>query len=327
MEHTKFFEHYQICTSPTGSPQEIGRSGAAIVYKGTDIRSNQPVALQLIPIASLDSVTRDQFEQRARSAQKLDHVNIARVLKVGIEHNFLVLVSEFVEGETTDSWVVANGPMPLEAVLHVALQVGRALEAAAFFSLTHRALQPANILIVPGSAPDGGWPFVKLLNFGLASAESHASETPGAALAPAMSPQFASPEQLRDQPIDFASEVYSLGATICFLLTAAAPLTNAASGQRRRLPRLRRVSRRLRKLLEAMLSEAPELRPQDPVALEKELLGFLTTVEKRGSIRKKLGIPTFATVPKWTASSRPAAQVLRVAIAFALLLVVGAGVT
>jgi serine/threonine protein kinase len=327
MHHRIFFEHYRICEDPPGSPQELGRSGAAIVYKAIDARSNNPVTIQLIPLASIDPATREQFEERASSAQQLDHVNIARVLQVGVESDFLVFVSELVEGETTDAWVVANGPMPADAVLRAGLEVVRALEAAAFFSLTHRALQPSNIMIVPGTAPDGGWPFVKLLNFGLASAESHATETPGAALAPAVAPQFASPEQLRNEPLDFRSEVYSLAATMCFLLTGAAPLANGSNGRLRRFPELRRLPRALRNLLSAMLSEKPEHRPQDPVALENEMRNCLTALERRQSIRQKLGIPMMAAIPKVTRGSSPAAQALRGAIAFAVLLLIAAGVT
>lgn len=327
MQHRIFFDHYRICENPGGSPQELGRSGAAIIYKATDARSSQPVALQLIPLASIEPATREQFEQRARLAQQLDHVNIARVLEVGTESDFLVLVSEFVEGETTEAWVVANGPMPAEAALRIGLEVVRALEAAAFFSLTHRALQPSNIMIVPGTAPDGAWPFVKLLNFGLASTESHASETPGAMLAPASVPQFASPEQLRNEPLDFRSEVYSLAATMCFLVTGAAPLPNTTDGRLRRFPELRRLPRSLRNLLSAMLSQKPEHRPQDPVALENEMRNCLTALEQRQLLRRKFGIPTIAALSRTSARARPVAQVLRGAIAFALLLLIAAGVT
>ncbi len=322
MQQRLFLDHYQIREDDDGSAQELGRSGAAFIYKAIDQRSKKWVALQLIPLASIKPGDREQFEERARSAQKLDHLNIARVLEVGTESGFFVVVSEFLEGETIDQWVVANGPMPPEAALRVGLEVVRALEAAAFFSLTHRALQPSNIMIVPGTAPDGGWPFVKVLNFGLATTESHASETPGASLAPATPPQFASPEQLRNEPLDFRSEVYSLAATMCFLLTGAAPLSN---GRMHRFPELRRLPRTLRNLLSAMLSKKPERRPQDPVALEKEMRSCLTTLERRQSFRRKFGLP--AAIPRVTRSTTPFAQILRGAIAFAVLLLIAAWAT
>ena len=283
--------------------------------------------LQLIPLAIVDRTKRKQFKERARTAQKLDHINIAKVLAVGVEHDYFGLVSEYLEGETVDSWVVAHGPMPADAVLRIGLQVVRAIAAAAFFGLTHRAIQPCNLMIVPGQSPDGGWPFVKVLNFGLAGLEVHSDSADAPGLAPAVAPQFASPEQLVDHEIDFRSQIYSLGATMCFLLTGAVPL--AVSGMKarlraRRLPELRRAPRALRNLLAHMLRENPENRPQDPVAFENELRDCLTKIERRQAIGRRLGIPLAAVIPKKPKKPKepktPLAQVSRGFLAFALLL-------
>jgi eukaryotic-like serine/threonine-protein kinase len=224
MEQTTFFKHYRICANEDGSPNEVSRTGAATNYKAIDTRSKEPVTLQLIPLAIVDQTKRKQFKERARTAQKLDHINIAKVFAVGVEHDYFGLVSEYLEGETVDSWIVAHGPMPADAVLRIGLQVVRAIAAAAFFGLTHRAIQPSNLMIVPGQSPDGGWPFVKLLNFGLAGLELHSESSEARELAPSVAPQFASPEQLLDHEIDFRSQIYSLGATMCFLLTGAVSL-------------------------------------------------------------------------------------------------------
>src|SRR6266487_5458773 len=233
MEQTTFFKHYRICANEDGSPNEVSCTGGATTYKAIDTRSNEPVALQLIPLAIVDQTQRKQFKERARRAQKLDHINIAKVLAVEVKHDYFGLVSEYLEGETVDSWVVAHGSMPADAVLRIGLQVVRAVAAAAFFGLAHRAIQPSNLMIVPGQSPDGGWPFVKLLNFGLAGLELHSDSSEARELAPSISPQFASPEQRANGEIDFRSEMYSLGATLCFLLTGAAPL--AVSGMKARL--------------------------------------------------------------------------------------------
>src|SRR5207249_413132 len=269
MEPTTFFEHYRLCTSEAG--REVSRTGAAINYEAIDTRSNELVQLQLIPVTTIEPAKLQQLKERAETAERLDHVNIAKTFAVGVEHDYLALVSEHFEGETADSWIVAHGPMPADAALRVGLQVVRAIGAAAFFNLTHRAIQPCNLMIVPGQSPDGGWPFVKVLNFGLAGLEVHSDSADAPGLAPAVAPQFASPEQLVDHEIDFRSQIYSLGATMCFLLTGAVPL--AVSGMKarlraRRLPELRRAPRALRNLLAHMLRENPENRPQDPVAFE-----------------------------------------------------------
>jgi serine/threonine protein kinase len=323
MEQTTFFEHYRICTNDDGSPGEVGRTGAAISYKAIDTRSNDPVLLQLIPLAAVDATKREKFEEHARAAQKLDHINIARIFAVGVDHEHFGLVSECLEGETADSWIGAHGPMPVDAVLRVGLEVIRAVAAAAFFSLTHRAIQPSNLMIVPGPSPDGGWPFVKLLNFGLAGMELHSVGTEAPAPAPSVAPQFASPEQLLGREADFRSEIYSLGATMWFLLTGAAPFAaegrNAKSGARRR-PELRGAPRSVQKLLARMLSESREERPPDPVTFEDELRDCLTNIEKHQAIRRRLGIPLATVTARKIREPRSSlAQVLAGAAAFAVL--------
>jgi len=331
MEHTTFFEHYRVCTSDDESAQEVSRTGAAINYKAIDTRSHEPVLLQLIPVATIEPTKLQQLKERAETAEKLDHINIGKTFAVGVEHDYLALVSEHFEGETADSWIVAHGPMPADAALRVGLQVVRAIGAAAFFNLTHRAIQPSNLMIVPGQSPDGGWPFVKLLNFGLAGLELHSDSSEARELAPSISPQFASPEQRANGEIDFRSEMYSLGATLCFLLTGATPL--AVSGMKarlriRRLPELRRAPKVLHNLLVYLLRENPENRPQDPVALEQQMRDCLTKIERRQAIGRKLGIPLAAVIPKKSKQpkepAKPLAQVFRGFVAFVVFILAAA---
>src|SRR5256884_1452040 len=316
MEPTTFFDHYRICEDDAA--HEVSRTGAAINYKAIDTRSKEPVRLQLIPLATIEPEKLQQLKERAETTEKLDHVNIAKTFAVGVEHDYLALVSEHFEGETADSWIVAHGPMPADAALRVGLQVVRAIGAAAFFNLTHRAIQPSNLLIAAGESPDGGWPFVKVLNFGLAGLELHSASSEARELAPSISPQFASPEQRANGEIDFRSEMYSLGATMCFLLTGAAPL--AVSGMKarlriKRLPELRRAPKVLHNLLVYLLREDPNNRPQDPVALENQMRDCLTKIERRQAIGRKLGLPLAAVIPRKSRQPKepatPLAQVLR----------------
>src|SRR5947208_936576 len=328
MEDTTFFKHYRVCTSEDDSADEVRRTGAAINYKAIDTRSKEPVQLQLIPVATIEPEKLQQLKERAETAEKLDHINIAKTFAVGVEHDYLALVSEHFEGETADSWIVEHGPMAADAALRVGLQVVRAIGAAAFFNLTHRAIQPSNLMIAPGQSPDGGWPFVKLLNFGLASLELHSDSSEARELAPTISPQFASPEQRANGEIDFRSEMYSLGATLCFLLTGAAPL--AVSGMKarlriRRLPELRRAPKVLHNLLVYLLRENPENRPHDPVALEHQMRDCLSKIERRQAIGRKLGIPLAAVIPKKSKQpATPLAQVFRGFIAFAVFILAAA---
>src|SRR5438477_892 len=95
MEHTTFLGHYRISTNYDGAPQELGRTGTAITYKARDSRSGEPVSLKLIPITSLDPEAQEQFEEQARTAQQLHHINIVKVLDFGKEAEQFVYVSEY----------------------------------------------------------------------------------------------------------------------------------------------------------------------------------------------------------------------------------------
>ena len=319
MEQTTFLGHYRISASRDGTPHELGRAGAAITYKAVDQRSGDPVALKLIPIANIDEELQKQFEEQARPAQQLHHSNIAKVLDFGKEAGQFVYVSEYLEGETVDSWVEEHGPMPPDAVLRVAAQVVSALSAASFHRLTHRAIQPPNLLIVPGPTAEGGWPFVKLVDVSSAGPKlhSHSGEIPD--VDSVVSRQFASPEQLQHGTVDFRSAIYSLGATMYFLLTGAAPPAKV------RLRELRRFPKALRNLLAHMLHGNPDKRPQDLAALEKEILKCLGKIEKRHAFGRRLGIPLVAAIPKEPKTPpTPLVQVLRgTLVVAALLLAVG----
>jgi serine/threonine protein kinase len=318
MEHTTFLGHYRISTNYDGAPRELGRAGTAITYKARDSRSGEPVSLKLIPIANIDPEIQKQFEEQARTAQQLHHVNIVKVLDFGQEAGQFVYVSEYLEGETVDSWIEEHGPMPPDAVLRVAAQVVSALSAASFHRLTHRAIQPSNLLIVPGPTAEGGWPFVKLID--VSSAGPKLQSRPGDApdVDSSAARQFASPEQLQHGTVDFRSAIYSLGATMYFLLTGAAPPAKV------RLRELRRFPKALRHLLAHMLRGNPNDRPQDLAALEKEISKCLTKIEKRHAFGRALGIPPAAVTPKEPSPPTPLAQVVRgTLVAAGLLLAVG----
>jgi serine/threonine protein kinase len=306
MERTTFAEHYRLCAKGDGSPRELSRTGSAITYKAKDIRSGEPVTLELIPISSVDPVARERFEEQARAAQLLDHINIAKLCGFGVEDDHFVLVSEYLEGETADSWITEHGPMGLDAVLRIALQVVSALSAASFHGLTHPAIWPSNLVIVPGPTAEGGWPFVKLVNFALNGFKpaSHDGETHAG--------RFASPEQLQHGTVDFRSEIYSLGATMCFLLTGA-----AASAGTVPLQQLRRFPKRVRNLLVQMLHNNPDERPQDPVGFAEEIRDCLSRVERQQAFARRFGIPLVSIIPR--TSERPRVLVPRRVLAFAIL--------
>jgi serine/threonine protein kinase len=319
-----FSENYSVCLNDDGSAREIERNGPVVTYKAIGYDSGRVVAMQLIPLANIDEVDRVRFEESARAAQKLDNTNVARLFDVGIEHDRLVFVREYLEGETAEAWVRAHGPMPADAVLRIGLQVMNALAAAATQSLTHRSIQPANLMILPGVASDGGWPRVKLLNFGLAGLKVHSDERGTHELVPSMPPEFSSPEQLENKPVDFRSDIFSLGAAMWFLLTGSAPsaLPTTESG-----PRLSgsagAVPRFVRNLVSRMLRTNPEERPQDPAAFAEKMHACLQKAERRTAFTRSFGPPpAITTIP--IPEKKRVAPALALAASVALLASLGA---
>jgi serine/threonine protein kinase len=318
-----FSEDYSVCLNDDGSPREIARSGPVVTYKAIGYDSGRVVAMQLIPLANIDEVERVRFEENARTAQKLDNTNLARVLDVGVEHDHLVFVSEYLEGETADAWVRAHGPMPADAVLRIGLQVMNVLAEAATHSLTHRSIQPANLMILPGVAFDGGWPRVKLLNFGLGGLQAQSDNSETHELAPSLQPEFSSPEQLENKPVDFRSDIFSLGAAMWFLLTGSAPsaLPTTESGPRLSAP-TGAVPRFVRNLVSRMVRRNPEERPQDPAAFAEKIHACLQKAERQTAFTRSFAPAAISTIP--IREKKRIAPALALAAAIAVLASLGA---
>src|SRR5438477_960770 len=317
-----FSENYSVCLNDDGSARALERNGPVVTYKAIGYDSGRAVAMQLIPLTSIDEVDRVRFEESARAAQKLDDSNIARVFDVGIEDDHLVFVTEYLEGETAKAWIDAHGPMPADAVLRIGHQVMNALAAAATHSLTHRSIQPANLMILPGAASDGGWPRVKLVNFGLAGLKVRSDSGEMHELVPSMPSQFASPEQLENRRVDFRSDIFSLGAAMWFLLTGAAPSAAAESEPRLSASAIA-VPRFVRNLVSQMLRTNSEERPQDPAAFAEKIHACLQKAERRTAFTRSFGPPpAITTIP--IREKKRVAPALALAAALAVLASLGA---
>ena len=276
-----YLEHYRLTTRTGGTPVEIGRNGPAITYRASEQKTGAPVALTIVPVDSVDPAEIDHFEEQGRAAMLLDHINIAKTIAFGRTDDSFVFVSEYPPGETVEAWVKANGPMPPDAVVRIALQVVTALGAASFHELTHPAIQPGNLVIVRGKTAEDGWPFVKLTHFALAGLKS----APGSPEPDLSASEFASPEQLLQDRVDFRSEIYSLGATMCFLLTGVFYSAYPRS------PQTKRFARPLRTLIAKTLEDDPALRPQNPVSFTEELRNCLAAIDRRIGLQRRFGIP------------------------------------
>ena len=339
MERTTFLEHYRVCLGYDGTPNELGRDGGAVAYEAVDERSSEPVVLTLVPVESIDPTVREQFEEQARAVQRLRHVNIAKVFDFGREGEDYVYVSERLPGETLAAWVALHGPMPADATLRVAEQIVSVLSSASFHKLPYPPVEPAYIIVVPGQTPEGGWPLVKLTNFGLAGVKGDAEgpatveaplpgeaaklEAKDAALQQATSAaesarvESGQPKREHRTP-DLDSQIYSLGGIMYFLLTGVALSAEVV----RRPPKFSGFPRPLRNLLARILHPNPDQRPRDLVVLGEMIRSCLLKIERRLTLADRYGIPFRTAIPRPT-QPRPR-RLLRTALAFGALVVAAA---
>lgn len=285
MQNRDFLQRYRLSLGRNGLPVELHRTPTGSTYRGHEIATGREVAIELIPWAASDPAATAQIEAIAAAAEQIDHPNFPKLQAFGIEEGQLVYVTDYFEGHSAEAWVAGRGPLPLGAVLRVAVQVVSALGAANFHRLHHRAINPANIIFVPGQTAEGEWPAIKLLQrFG---PPQDVFVAPGDHAQADTAAHFTSPEQRRGGEVDFASAVYSLGCTIWFLLTGAPPTLPGAEQLRAKVATLRGVPKIVRHLLGRMLSVDPVERPRDPVALQAYLQTCLARADRSQAMRRR----------------------------------------
>jgi serine/threonine-protein kinase len=297
MDSKIFLGKYRVAAEGMEAVGEIAGSSSA--YKAEEIDSGKKVVVEIVPAGSLKTAARKRLEAQAKAAEKLSHVNIPALCDFGIEDNHLVYVTEDLEGTPAEEWVNANGPMPVGPVLRIASQVLSALGAAALHGINHEAINPGNLVLVPGQTAEGEWPLVKLLHFVGVAPKTSGTDVAVAAFDKSL--HYASPEQIQEGTVDFRSELYSLGATMWFLLTGApppvVPVESAAAAPARfgvAPEKVDAIPKKVRRLLARMLAINPEARPGDLLAFDRKLQDCLHQVERRETMVLRFGIPSFS---------------------------------
>jgi serine/threonine protein kinase len=197
--------------------EEIGRGGMGEIYRASrvDGQYNKQVAIKLVRIGLDTPTLLERFRTERQILASLDHPNIARLYDGGTtEDDIPYLVMELIEGTPIDEYC-EKYDLGITERLQLFTQVCVAVQYAHQRLVIHRDIKPSNILVTAEGVP-------KLLDFGIAKIKD-SSAGPETTLLRAMTPEYASPEQIRGEPITTASDIYSLGVVLYKLLTGRSP--------------------------------------------------------------------------------------------------------
>lgn len=203
----KVVSHYKIL-------EKLGEGGTGVVYKALDERLNRVVALKFFhDQLFIDAEQKAFLIREAQAAAALNHPNIRTIYEIDETDEYFFMSMAFIEGASLKKKLL-EGPLNLETAVPAAYQVADGIATAHSNGIIHRNLNSANILIT-----DRG--LVKILNFGLASPTA---ETGPAVEKAAINPTaYLSPEQLRDEPIDHRTDIWSWGIVFYEMLTGKLP--------------------------------------------------------------------------------------------------------
>jgi len=210
-----FIESVPDHIGPYRIEEEIGQGGMGTVYRASrdDGQFRHQVAVKILSLAATPSLYR-RFLDEQQILANLSHANIARLLDGGITRSGLsYIVMEFIEGEPIDRYCESR---PVSERLRLFRTVCAAVHHAHQNLIVHRDLKPANVLVTADGAP-------KLLDFGVAKMLSPDQRRSDVTIVQAMTPEYASPEQIRGGLVSTASDVYSLGTILYELLTGRRP--------------------------------------------------------------------------------------------------------
>ena len=278
--------------------RKIGQGGMGTVYLAirADDQYQKQVAIKLISRGTESGHSIERFRRERQILASLEHPYIARLLdggSAGLEgfpEETPYFVMEYVEGQPVHDYCKEKG-LGLADRCQLFLKVCEAVAYAHQKLIVHRDLKPGNILVTADGSP-------KLLDFGIAKlldVDASAQNELTAVFGPRITPDYASPEQVRGDPITTASDVYSLGAILYELLCGVRPHRFNANN-------LREMERVICEIDPPTLSDtAPHLRRQ----LQGDLDAIVAMAMRKEPDRRYLSVEQMAADLRRYSSARP----------------------
>src|SRR5690349_1895406 len=282
----------------------IGAGGMGQVYRAHDTSLGRDVAIKSLPPVYLSPDRLRRFEQEARATSALNHPNILAIFDIGTFQNAPFVVSELLEGQTLRERL-SHGAVPPRKAIEYAKQIGRGLGAAHEKGIVHRDLKPENIYLTNSG-------HVKILDFGLAKLvdpvlsedelsqveTKHLNTEPGVVLGTA---GYMSPEQVRGNPADPRSDIFSFGAVLYEMVVGVRPFRGDSSVETMNAilkdepPPIPLSERGVSIPLQRVINRCLEKQPQDRFQTARDLVFNLDSITDTSSIDSSLSMPTVAS--------------------------------
>ncbi len=274
----------------------IGSGGMGVVFKAFDTELNRPVAIKVLaPHLANCGSARQRFAREARAAAAVVNEHVVPIHNVETEVATPFLVMKYIDGESLQSRLDREGPLEVDEILRIGMQVAAGLAAAHEQGLVHRDIKPANILL------EQGLERALITDFGLARAVDDAHLTQSGFHAG--TPQYMSPEQVSGHAVACSSDLFSLGSVLYAMCTGRPPFRSENSfGVLKRIaedtPRsIREVNPRVPLWLECivnkLLAKRVDQRPQSATLVNQLLAQSLKHVQN------SLGAPLPNLAVEW----------------------------
>lgn len=270
--------------------RRLGRGGMGEVWLGHHPMLDLPVAIKTLPrhIEDEDANFAERLLREARTAARLNHAHLVRVLDAGIDGDRHFLVMEYVDGGSArDLLASCGGPLPESQAIEIVTRVAEGLAAASDLGVIHRDIKPDNILLTRDGSP-------KLADLGLAKQSVLGERSLTGTGISVGTPGYIAPEQARDpKTVDSRADIYSLGATLYHLCTGEPPFSGESPFEvmmkhvqeplkdpRSLQPK---ISENTALLIQRMMAKDPRDRPQSVAILLRELETLAPSPSSRSS--------------------------------------------